>query len=441
MSLDSSTTHSAMMTHNPVVQNAMVAHKTGFNASSSSKGGYNNTGNHAGSRNSPSNIGKENELRRDKAVKKLLKCDYCGINGHLREGCFKLIGYPDWFKELKEQRSFQPGRISAHLVETDLETKSDKKETGELMGMMNNIKRMEQELSRMLKGKGIDREHINFAHFSDFAGDPIPETIPVTKRHPEWFRPLEASLEKKDTVEDTDGSSTYTAAAAIYHFGDTRIEFPIIEEVAATLTEEESLKMLTTAMASILIREKALKQEIASLQIEKGLLEQEKLSSEESRKEEQALRLAREQELAKVQAMYKEIEAKVTEYRETHVPRSDLQAWMITFWARMVPTGGLASILLSISNDAKALGGHGVAVAALERMESGRTINAGWLQQFIRPHPKKTLHEPIKNGLQQLSDGQLPLFGPLYSAVAQMGSSSEIASFEGDALKMLPDDA
>ncbi|CAI9115652.1 OLC1v1016616C1 [Oldenlandia corymbosa var. corymbosa] len=171
----------------------------------------------------------------------------------------------------------------------------------------------------------------------------------------------------------------------------TVIECPIIEEVAATLTEEESLKMLTTSMASILMREKKLKQE--------------KLTHEESRKEEQDMRLAREKELATVQAMYREIEAKLTEYREFHIPKSDLQAWMTAFWARMMPTGGLASILVGISNDAKGLGGHGVAVAALERMESGRIINAGWLQQFIRPHPKKTLYEAIKNGLQQLSDG------------------------------------
>ncbi|KAJ9140857.1 hypothetical protein P3X46_031452 [Hevea brasiliensis] len=25
-------------------------------------------------------------------------CDYYNLDGHTREGCFKLIGYPDWFK-------------------------------------------------------------------------------------------------------------------------------------------------------------------------------------------------------------------------------------------------------------------------------------------------------------------------------------------------------
>ncbi|CAI9108715.1 OLC1v1008392C1 [Oldenlandia corymbosa var. corymbosa] len=267
--------------------------------------------------------------------------------------------------------------------------------------------------------------------------DLVPEAGPATERHPEWFRPLEASLEKKN-VEDTDGSSSYTVAAAIYHFGDNRIECPIIEEVAATLTEEESLKMvifssqvmssrrphdapvnvlcllqLTMAMASILMREKTLKRDIVSLQAERGFLEQERQSSEASRKGEEALRLAREQELDGVQAMYKELEAKLSEYRETHVPRSELPACIMNFWARMMSTDGLASILVGISNEAK----------------------------FIRPHPKKTLHEALKKGVQQLSDGQLPLFGPLCGAVLEMKSSTEISSFEGEVLTVLPDDA
>ncbi|CAI9094711.1 OLC1v1030498C1 [Oldenlandia corymbosa var. corymbosa] len=99
--------------------------------------------------------------------------------------------------------------------------------------------------------------------------DKVPEVVPVTERHPEWFKPIKVTLDKKST-EDTDGSSTFTASAAIYHFGDNRIECPIIEKVAEALTEEESLKMLTTVMASILMREKTLKRDIHSLQAERG---------------------------------------------------------------------------------------------------------------------------------------------------------------------------
>lgn len=29
-------------------------------------------------------------------------CTHCNTSGHSREFCFKLIGYPDWFKQLSE---------------------------------------------------------------------------------------------------------------------------------------------------------------------------------------------------------------------------------------------------------------------------------------------------------------------------------------------------
>lgn len=31
-------------------------------------------------------------------------CNFCKVNGHTREVCFKLNGYPDWFKDLKEKK-------------------------------------------------------------------------------------------------------------------------------------------------------------------------------------------------------------------------------------------------------------------------------------------------------------------------------------------------
>ncbi|KAL0358416.1 UNVERIFIED_CONTAM: hypothetical protein Sangu_0691000 [Sesamum angustifolium] len=31
-------------------------------------------------------------------------CDQCRRTGHTRESCFKLIGYPEWYKSLMEQR-------------------------------------------------------------------------------------------------------------------------------------------------------------------------------------------------------------------------------------------------------------------------------------------------------------------------------------------------
>lgn len=29
-------------------------------------------------------------------------CTYCNMDGHVREGCFKLFGYPEWYKPKKK---------------------------------------------------------------------------------------------------------------------------------------------------------------------------------------------------------------------------------------------------------------------------------------------------------------------------------------------------
>ncbi|XP_056695561.1 uncharacterized protein [Spinacia oleracea] len=36
--------------------------------------------------------------QREKWEKETNTCDHCGMKGHLKEECFKLVGYPDWFK-------------------------------------------------------------------------------------------------------------------------------------------------------------------------------------------------------------------------------------------------------------------------------------------------------------------------------------------------------
>lgn len=36
-------------------------------------------------------------------MKQELKCDHCGMRGHIKEGCFELIGYPLWYKGPKEK--------------------------------------------------------------------------------------------------------------------------------------------------------------------------------------------------------------------------------------------------------------------------------------------------------------------------------------------------
>ncbi|CAI9094653.1 OLC1v1030430C1 [Oldenlandia corymbosa var. corymbosa] len=135
---------------------------------------------------------------------------------------------------------------------------------------------------------------------------PVEDNIPIEENRPvEEGAPVEGDKtigsSRKDAAENPDaspGSSFYTAAAAIFHFGDDRIECPIIKEVAETMTDEEALKMLRTSLASILMRKKNLSEEISSLELKKGFLEHEKAIYEEARKKEQLIRAAKEEELA-----------------------------------------------------------------------------------------------------------------------------------------------
>ncbi|XP_058005298.1 uncharacterized protein LOC131181005 [Hevea brasiliensis] len=47
-------------------------------------------------------------------------CNYCNKSGHVRETCFKLNGYPDWFQDFK-QKKFGKGQAHMTLQDTPLD--------------------------------------------------------------------------------------------------------------------------------------------------------------------------------------------------------------------------------------------------------------------------------------------------------------------------------
>ncbi|KAF7820419.1 uncharacterized protein G2W53_025874 [Senna tora] len=103
------------------------------------------------------------EKRNDKMTK---FCDHCQQNGHTRDACFKIIGYPEWFKELKEQRNKngRKGNTANMVIETPIDMTKDK-DTYDYASVMNAL----QELTKIVKGKA-DEHHVNFSNLGEFAG-------------------------------------------------------------------------------------------------------------------------------------------------------------------------------------------------------------------------------------------------------------------------------
>ncbi|XP_022004456.1 uncharacterized protein LOC110902021 [Helianthus annuus] len=52
-------------------------------------------------------------------------CTFCGRNGHIREGCFKLIGYPDWFFGKEKKEYSKPKAVVAETTSSPVPGLSD----------------------------------------------------------------------------------------------------------------------------------------------------------------------------------------------------------------------------------------------------------------------------------------------------------------------------
>ncbi|XP_011079206.1 uncharacterized protein LOC105162783 [Sesamum indicum] len=60
------------------------------------------------------NSGNKNYMKKKGITdKRSLVCDYCNKQGHNKDSCFKLHGFPDWYKDLNEQRKRGSSRAFA----------------------------------------------------------------------------------------------------------------------------------------------------------------------------------------------------------------------------------------------------------------------------------------------------------------------------------------
>ncbi|KAL4581663.1 hypothetical protein LXL04_006189 [Taraxacum kok-saghyz] len=99
-------------------------------------------------------------------------CNYCKVNGHTRDACFKLNGYPDWYKDLKDKRKGNAN--AAHMANTNQHDNNPLFENNEsTQDNSESMNALFQQFSQFMKSnqnQKMDSQFANFSHFGDFAG-------------------------------------------------------------------------------------------------------------------------------------------------------------------------------------------------------------------------------------------------------------------------------
>ncbi|KAL0444140.1 UNVERIFIED_CONTAM: hypothetical protein Slati_2136700 [Sesamum latifolium] len=117
---------------------------------------------------------KTTEKRKGPRDKRQQFCDHCNRSGHTRQSCFKLLGYPDWYKTLMEQRRRNGRPLGrAFAVSEEGETSTQ--------GTIRDIEGQLLELIRLEVGMMQEEAEVanaNFVEFEDFAGISLNHTYP-----------------------------------------------------------------------------------------------------------------------------------------------------------------------------------------------------------------------------------------------------------------------
>lgn len=127
------------------------------------------------------NNNKKNQRKEDRT------CEYCKAIGHLKESCFKLHGYPYWYKRLKKDKAATKGyaNIVSNINSYDAEGGTYERKEALTTKCMAEI--IQQEVTKILISKqpaGI--EQVNFAQLDDFAGNTF-KSASQNDEFPKWI--------------------------------------------------------------------------------------------------------------------------------------------------------------------------------------------------------------------------------------------------------------
>ncbi|KAK6147803.1 hypothetical protein DH2020_018715 [Rehmannia glutinosa] len=141
-----------------------------FDRSNSSRG--NNGGYGRGSARNSNVYGRGRGMpRKTKEERAKLLCEHCGYNGHEMKECFKLHGYPDWYKELKDQ---QRTNQAVNMLEGSIESapgKSKGEEENKKYEMPDFAAMIQKEIAKYLSGQpaSTSGDIHSFSHMVDYS--------------------------------------------------------------------------------------------------------------------------------------------------------------------------------------------------------------------------------------------------------------------------------
>ncbi|KAK9109356.1 hypothetical protein Sjap_017416 [Stephania japonica] len=103
---------------------------------------------------------------------------------HTKNSCFKLHGYPDWYKNLKPCAEKKPvlesNKNLVNMLESPLDFVDEvSHHYGDLQANMDTM--IQQGIERYMKGKQVagsgETSTVNYAHLKDFAGSTLQRIL------------------------------------------------------------------------------------------------------------------------------------------------------------------------------------------------------------------------------------------------------------------------
>lgn len=97
-------------------------------------------------------------------------CSYCDSPGHSRDNCFKLVGYPEWYYELKKKKKSHKPHNAAKVCSYD---ESDDEDQFVRQQAVHRKREVEEKRGNAPKGKGksiMESPIDDNSEFSGFAG-------------------------------------------------------------------------------------------------------------------------------------------------------------------------------------------------------------------------------------------------------------------------------